>query len=50
MKVTLIPIVIGVYGTIPFVKRLEELEIEGLVGTNQTGDSNRLAVQWKTLS
>ena len=38
MKVTVIPIVIGALGTIPkaLIKRLDDLEIRGQVGTIQT--------------
>ena len=63
MKVTIIPIVIGAFGTVTkgLHKGLEDLEVGGLVETIQTttllrivletwGDLLSLKLQWKTIS
>ena len=46
MKVTIIPIVIGAFGTVTkgLLKELEELEVVGRVETIQTTTLRRLAV------
>ena len=63
MKVTIIPIVIGAFGTVikGLLKGLEDLEVRGRVETIQTtrilrrvletwGDLLSLKLQWKTIS
>ena len=49
MKVTVIPLVIGAFGTIPrwLVRELEDLEIRGQVETIQTPALSRSAKYWE---